>query len=89
MSVVSFVRVAGDPNSQAPAQIHRVCIHCEGEVIFLMTQNQYDDWQVKNNYVQDVFPHLDVETREWMISGTHPHCWKEVFGEDDEQEDYF
>jgi hypothetical protein len=51
-----------------------------------MTKQQYNKWQVRGLYIQDVFPHLDKDIREWMISGTHPACWNQVFGE---EEDYY
>jgi hypothetical protein len=31
--------------------------------------------------MQEAFPDLDKALREQMISGTHPNCWKEVYGE--------
>lgn len=30
--------------------------------------------------IQDVFPDLDKSLREQIISGTHPECWKEMYG---------
>jgi hypothetical protein len=29
--------------------------------------------------IQDVFPELNADEREFMISGTHPACWDEMF----------
>ena len=80
MTEVTYFRVAGDPNVEAPAHVHKTCLHCNNEVYFLMTQDQYDRWKVKRDFVQHVFPHLDLEIREWMISGTHPECWQQLFG---------
>jgi len=82
MTAVTYFRVAGNPNALADEHVHRVCIHCEDEVFFLMTKDQFRRWQIDKEYVQDVFEHVCPEVREWMISGTHPHCWNEVFGED-------
>jgi hypothetical protein len=31
--------------------------------------------------IQDCFPELDKALREQIISGTHPKCWTEMFGE--------
>lgn len=84
MSAPTYIRVAANSSLAAPATVSRVCIHCEEETNFLMSTEEYNKWQVRNLYVQDVFPHLDKEIREWMISGTHPECWKEVFGEEEE-----
>jgi hypothetical protein len=49
-----------------------------------MTQDQYDRWKVKGEFAQNVFPHIDMDVREWMISGTHPDCWKDLFGDEDD-----
>ena len=53
-----------------------------------MTKEQYNKWKVRGLYIQDVFPNLDKDIREWMISGTHPACWKQVFGDEDEEDLY-
>ena len=34
--------------------------------------------------VQEALPHWSPEMRETLISGTHPACWKEMFGENSE-----
>jgi hypothetical protein len=31
--------------------------------------------------IQDAFPEVDKETRELIISGTHPACWQKMFGD--------
>ena len=87
MNTATYIRVAADPNLNAPASVQKFCIHCENETIFLMSTEEYNKWKIRNLFVQEVFPHLDKEVREWMISGTHPECWKQVFG-DEEDEDY-
>ena len=48
-----------------------------------MTQDQYDRWAKNLEYAQDVFPDTAPDIREWMISGTHPKCWDEMFPEED------
>lgn len=84
MNPPTYIRVAADPHLAAPATVRRVCIHCEDETNFMMSTEEYNKWQIRNLYVQDVFPHLDKDVREWMVSGTHPACWDQVFGEDEE-----
>ena len=80
MTEVIYYRVTGDPEAQAPNNVHKICIHCDNETFFLMTKQQYDRWQINGEYIQIVFPHLDANVREWMISGTHPACWEDIFG---------
>lgn len=36
---------------------------------------------------QEAFPELDRAQREMLITGTHPTCWDELFGEDEDPED--
>jgi len=31
--------------------------------------------------IQEAYPDLDLSLREQLISGTHPACWDEMFGE--------
>lgn len=86
----TMIRVSGD-NTLADYQYTKTCIHCGDDIIFLMTQAQYNSWKVHKNNIQRVFPHLDSSTRESMISGTHPLCWDEIFINADEEdfvEDY-
>lgn len=83
MSLTTYYSVAEVEGLNTPCEVHRVCIHCEDETFFMMTKEQYNKWQIRGMFVQDVFPHLSSEIREWMISGTHPHCWNEIFPEED------
>lgn len=34
-------------------------------------------------FIQDALPELTTEEREMLISGTHPNCWDELFGDED------
>lgn len=63
---------------------HKVCVHCHEDVFIGVSKEQYDRWYIKREYVQDVFPHIDYQLRELLISGTHPECWKEMFENLDE-----
>jgi hypothetical protein len=52
----------------------------------------YRDWSCGYDarHIQDVFPHLSADDREFLISGTTPEEWDELFGdiEEDEESDY-
>ena len=37
--------------------------------------------------IQDAFPELSKEDRERLITGICPKCWKELFGDEDEEDD--
>ena len=34
--------------------------------------------------IQDIFPDMPIDQREFLITGTHPECWDSIFGEDEE-----
>lgn len=53
-----------------------------------ITIDQYNDWQnvLENKSrrpIQDVFPNLSADDREFMISGITPEEWDNAFGSDD------
>ena len=37
-------------------------------------------------HIQDAMPSVSAEDREFLISGTSPEGWKEVFGSEEEEE---
>ncbi len=57
----------------------------------LMVDEQQLFTYLRGEYVARAFPGIGAPLREQIISGTHPDCWKQMFGEDevlDNQEDY-
>lgn len=45
-----------------------------------ITEQQYLDFQNdKLGLIQNAFPHLSRDEREFMISGIHPDEWDEIF----------
>jgi len=59
--------------------VHNFCVWCKKDGSFVLTPQQYRDIVVKGKFVQDVFPDLNDDEREFMISGTHSVCWNEMF----------
>lgn len=57
------------------------CFHCGNVSFFKITKEQYDGWVENRKFIQELFPGLSKEFREQMISGTHPECWCEMFGD--------
>lgn len=37
----------------------------------------------RKRLVQDIFPHLSQDEREFIMTGTTPWDWKQMFGEDE------
>lgn len=45
-----------------------------------ITQEQYDSWRTgRGPLIQDAFPHLSVDDREFLISGSTPEEWAAAF----------
>lgn len=49
-----------------------------------VTKAQLQAWQA-GGMVQDVFPNLSPEQREFLISGATPDEWKQMFRDEDEE----
>ena len=37
-------------------------------------------------YIQEAFPDLSSDDREFLISGTSPEGWKQLYGDEDEED---
>lgn len=46
-----------------------------------MTQAQWDEWRSegRKRFVQEIFPHLSAEEREFLLTGITPDEWNEAF----------
>lgn len=44
-----------------------------------ITEDQYSKW-VNGELIQKVFPHLNEDEREFLLSGILPNEWDKVFG---------
>lgn len=58
-----------------------------GEVSSMMldvTQEQLDQYAAGNGLIQEVFPNLNCEEREFLMTGITPGEWETTFSEDDE-----
>lgn len=62
------------------------CIMCGETSTLKMLVHHYLEW--KNGGLLDrVCPEMPKETREMLISGTHPDCWDKMFQEDADEEE--
>jgi len=67
--------------------VTRPCVHCgKSGSIYPVWHQDYDRY-MNGAKVQDAFPTLSPALREQIITGTHPACWDEIFGDEDEDED--
>ena len=47
-------------------------------------QEDYADWDLGGKLVQNAFPYLNAEQREFLMTGITPEEWEQLFGHDDE-----
>jgi hypothetical protein len=64
----------------------RTCHICGTEGWMVLEFSKVEAWR-EGNYVQNVWPELNAGLREQLISGTHPECWFELFGDGDPEPD--
>lgn len=64
------------------------CYHCHRFVPVILDGSDYFRYFVKNaDNVQAVFHYLLPAERELLITGTHPECWDDMMGPEDEGDD--
>lgn len=56
------------------------CIHCKQSNDITLDFMSYLAWYNGDALIQNIWPDLDNDQRELLISGTHAECWKEIFG---------
>jgi hypothetical protein len=61
------------------------CTVCDNYEVWSLDRQAVMRWQEGEN-IQNVFPDMSAGDREVLISGTHPACWIELFGEDEGNE---
>ena len=67
---------------------YRVPCHICGEdkVLELHPEDVEEYLSPNRRYVQDIFPYLNAEERELLISRTCPKCWEKMFALPDEDD---
>lgn len=46
-----------------------------------VTEERLAEWRKPGNLIQDVFPELSADEREFLMTGITPEEWDETFGE--------
>ena len=57
------------------------CISC-GQIGYVdnVKEKDYKIWMSKDRpKIQDIFPYLNADQREQIMTGTHPACWNQMF----------
>ena len=60
-----------------------ICLHCGNGSQVRIDYFKFLQWQ-HGGLIDRIFPTMSPGQRETMISGTHPYCWQEMMGDDDE-----
>lgn len=55
------------------------CNECGQTTVLEMTKEKHREWASDNKKIQDVFPCLDKNIRELMISGMCGECFDKIF----------
>lgn len=63
----------------------RRCPVCYKTGEIMVDENELFSY-LRGNYVQEAFKSLSTPLREQIISGVHPKCWEEMFGQERDNE---
>lgn len=66
-----------------------VCPMCGHANEVAVNEEDYFAWSFDGVLAQDAFPYLSADEREMLISGICPKCWNKLFGEEEEEEDFY
>ena len=56
------------------------------KVTLQITEEAYNRWKVRHELIQDVFPHLTKDEREFLMTGYTPKDWLELFPPEEEDD---
>lgn len=59
------------------------CMVCKQTSMMRVRRSDLRRWR-SGDTVQRAFPEMRPDDRERLVSGTHPSCWVELFGDDDD-----
>ena len=65
---------------ETTATIDVVCKKCNTNHTIVLDKERYIKWQTGTR-IQEVFPEIDLDTRELLISGICGPCFDNLFGE--------
>lgn len=58
------------------------CPVCGTTTILDVDGDSWEKWQ-QGMLIQNAFPRMSKITRELLMTGTHDHCWDEMFTEEE------
>lgn len=72
-----WLRVIG-VYSNSDLVIAAQCIKCPTVKSFVIKPEDWNHW-IAGGLIQNVFPNMSVDDREFFISGVCPTCWNKLF----------
>lgn len=61
-------------------RVTRVCPMCDQEHFLDVPRLGFDLWRIEHRHVQDAFPQLSGEDREFLLSGVcSDACWDRIY----------
>lgn len=60
-----------------------VCMLCREQATLLVPGDGLAEW-LAGRLIQEALPTLSIDEREMLISGTHPDCWDDLMGEEED-----
>lgn len=60
----------------------RPCTVCGSTTALTLDRDKFERWQ-QGELIQNVWPEKTADEREMLITGIHPVCWDNIFGEED------
>lgn len=68
--------------------VKTTCPICYIDTYIQVDAEEYSRW-LNGELIQRAMPNLTDDEREMLISGICPWCWDDMFGDEDENEEYF
>ena len=54
-------------------------------MILDLNRGDIEKWESSGKFIQDYFPDLSDDDREFILTGVTPEEWDEIFGEEDDE----
>lgn len=67
-------------------QVGKTCHWCGEYEVRLVDKHGWARFNFGGVHIQNAFPDLPSEEREWILTGTHAKCWDEMFADLDDED---
>ena len=70
-----------------PVTIICTCPRCHKVHEVVVDFEDYTNYQMGDANIQDAFPYLSANEREYILTGFCEDCWNDLFADEDEEEE--